>query len=427
MTKRFDVFLSHNSIDKPWVTKLKQALEDRGLKVWIDRYEIRPGDLFVNALEIGINQCKAVALIVSPDSMRSAWVREEYSRALALAQETELQLIPVILRGAELPGFLSNRNWVDFREEASFAESLERLIWGITGDPMLRDANEKAKMKPTFGQVSSVELLYEREPDYPCLDFSICNRSNARATVTEIRVAKAATVKDEHGSFSFFTGPKMKLEFSLRDSVEGIWQRTFRHKVTKLDPGECDTFQLELDCENTLNLVDIELEFLIADSVKPHRYSPSDIVVVHAPVSDEYPASEEESGAILVIDRMQAIRALLDEKQLTLWPGKAYSDCANLLPLFLRGAAFLARMNIAENWEILRDRFERDKQWGPILASFSDFAVRNEVPPAVLEYLRACVRDPKLIKRMALWDTESFSATVLSNLEKINQREMKDE
>ena len=41
--KKFDVFLSHSSIDKPWVSHLKDALQDRGLRVWLDRDEIRQG------------------------------------------------------------------------------------------------------------------------------------------------------------------------------------------------------------------------------------------------------------------------------------------------------------------------------------------------------------------------------------------------
>ncbi|MCH8242757.1 MAG: toll/interleukin-1 receptor domain-containing protein [Planctomycetes bacterium] len=48
----FDVFLSHNSIDKPWVVRLKDALFACGLQVWLDHDEIRPGDLFVNSLAL---------------------------------------------------------------------------------------------------------------------------------------------------------------------------------------------------------------------------------------------------------------------------------------------------------------------------------------------------------------------------------------
>jgi hypothetical protein len=78
----FDVFLSHNSIDKPWVVQLKDDLIRYGLRVWLDKDEIRPGDLFAEALEDALENCKAIALIISPEAMDSGWVKEEYYRAV---------------------------------------------------------------------------------------------------------------------------------------------------------------------------------------------------------------------------------------------------------------------------------------------------------------------------------------------------------
>lgn len=133
---QFDVFLSHNSVDKPWVIKLKDDLQCYGVSVWLDKDEIRPGDLFAEALEEGLENSRAMALIVSPEAMASGWVKEEYYRALSLAQNkhSSLQLIPVILRDAELPGFLKGRSWVDFREESAYSHKVWELVWGITGD-----------------------------------------------------------------------------------------------------------------------------------------------------------------------------------------------------------------------------------------------------------------------------------------------------
>ena len=102
--KPFDVFLSHNSRDKPWAVKLKTALESRGLKVWLDKDEIRPGDLFGEALEQGIAQSANVALIVSPEAATSGWVKEEFNRALTLAIGGDIRLLPVILHDAEFDG-----------------------------------------------------------------------------------------------------------------------------------------------------------------------------------------------------------------------------------------------------------------------------------------------------------------------------------
>ena len=107
---QFDVFLSHNSIDKPWARQLKADLGRYGLSAWLDADEIRPGGLIVDALELALEQSRAVALIISPEAMTSGWVKEEYNRAMWLAQKNgrEMQVIPVILRTAELPGFLES-------------------------------------------------------------------------------------------------------------------------------------------------------------------------------------------------------------------------------------------------------------------------------------------------------------------------------
>ncbi len=135
MTEGFDVFLSYNSQDEAFVLKLKSALDARGLKVWRDREEIRPGDLFVLALERGLEASRTVALIASANALSSGWLQEEYSRALNLCQLADgARLIPILLPGAELPGFLANRNYVDFRDERAFNDGVDALVWGIRGE-----------------------------------------------------------------------------------------------------------------------------------------------------------------------------------------------------------------------------------------------------------------------------------------------------
>jgi hypothetical protein len=132
---KFDVFLSHSSIDKPWVTQLKNDLLRYGVSVWLDKDEIRPGDLFAEVLEQALDNCRTVALVVSPEALASGWVKEEYYHALSLAKtrESPRQVIPVILRDAQIPGFLQSRNWVDFRDKTAYSQNLWKLVWGITG------------------------------------------------------------------------------------------------------------------------------------------------------------------------------------------------------------------------------------------------------------------------------------------------------
>jgi hypothetical protein len=129
---KYDVFLSHSSVDKPWVIQLKRDLARYGLKAWLDQDEIRPGDLFAQTLEAALDASRAVVLVISPEAIASDWVKEEYYRALSLSKRGQ-QLIPVLLRKAEVPGFLSGRDRVNFTDEANYAKNVWELVWGVTG------------------------------------------------------------------------------------------------------------------------------------------------------------------------------------------------------------------------------------------------------------------------------------------------------
>jgi hypothetical protein len=67
--------------------------------------------------------------------MHSNWVKEEYVMAISneIRNETQRRIIPVILKDAQLPSILQNRQWVDFRNDREFEKSLQTLIWGIKG------------------------------------------------------------------------------------------------------------------------------------------------------------------------------------------------------------------------------------------------------------------------------------------------------
>lgn len=125
----FDAFLSYHSGDAEWVAALKAALESRGVRVWIDSEQLRPGNLFPGALASGIQSINCVVLVLSRGSIASAWVEEEYSLALTHRR----QVVPVLIDDVEPPGFIAGRTWVDFRDPAQFANRADELVFGITG------------------------------------------------------------------------------------------------------------------------------------------------------------------------------------------------------------------------------------------------------------------------------------------------------
>lgn len=131
----FDAFLSYHSGDAEWVIALKKALEAKHVRVWLDRDQIRPGDRFVAVLEDAMTKVGTVVVVVSPGALHSSWVQDEYHRALTLSNTgpRALRLIAVLVGDVEPPGFLANRDWVDFRDPSRFAERLDELVFGITG------------------------------------------------------------------------------------------------------------------------------------------------------------------------------------------------------------------------------------------------------------------------------------------------------
>jgi TIR domain len=125
----YDVFLSYDHDDAEWAGRLRAALEQRGIRVWMDSTEIRAGERWEEQLEAGMKSSRVWTLICTRRALESAWVREERNWALALATspDSQLQLIPLLREDVELPLFLQTRQWVDFRDDSRFEESLDEL------------------------------------------------------------------------------------------------------------------------------------------------------------------------------------------------------------------------------------------------------------------------------------------------------------
>jgi hypothetical protein len=138
-TGNFDVFLSHNSKDKPAVRELAKALRACGLRVWLDEWELVPGSTWQEAIEDIISTARTAAVLVGADGL-GPWEIPEMRACLSEFTSRQLPVIPVILPGAPtkpaLPLFLNRFTWVDLRGGLDQA-GLNRLVWGITGQKPL--------------------------------------------------------------------------------------------------------------------------------------------------------------------------------------------------------------------------------------------------------------------------------------------------
>jgi TIR domain-containing protein len=135
MPDEFDVFLSHNSQDKPVVEEIAVRLRARGLRVWLDKWELRPGFPWQEGLEEGVRASRAVAVFVGASGL-GAWEEPEMRAFIARSRREKIPVIPVLLPGCpdspQLSLFLEALTWVDLREGVT-EEGFAQLVWGITG------------------------------------------------------------------------------------------------------------------------------------------------------------------------------------------------------------------------------------------------------------------------------------------------------
>jgi nucleoside phosphorylase len=155
----WDVFISYSSEDREFADRIKTAVRQKGLRVWIDKEQIVAGDLFVGNIEEGLEKSASIAILISPDSIESGWVRQESLRAISLSVRTkgEVSVIPVLVGKATVPGLLANRSWVDFQDGSQFDAKIRELINGITR-PNRTVFSQKDKVEKAL--LSSVSFLW---------------------------------------------------------------------------------------------------------------------------------------------------------------------------------------------------------------------------------------------------------------------------
>ena len=157
------VFLSHNHKDKEFVRKLNADLQKRGIKTWFDEAEILVGDSLMVKIQTAIDEMDYLAVVISSSSVKSQWVTEEVKMAFnEEIYSRKVKVLPLWLDDCEMPGFLRDKAYADFRSPEGYADALQLLIRSIQ-----RDSQEKQGQFPTKQNIEdSSHEKFELEPDF---------------------------------------------------------------------------------------------------------------------------------------------------------------------------------------------------------------------------------------------------------------------
>lgn len=135
------VFISHGSEDKAaHAAPLARALLARGVDVWLDEWEIGPGDSLVQKIfEHGLAGAQGMVVVLSETSVAKPWVRAELDVAVVRRIEGSLRLMPVLVDDCHVPESLRATLWMDMRRDGveKVADRVAAAMFGISAKPPL--------------------------------------------------------------------------------------------------------------------------------------------------------------------------------------------------------------------------------------------------------------------------------------------------
>lgn len=164
------VFLSHASEDKQrFVIPFATSLRMKGIDVWLDKWEILPGDSLVDKLfEEGLREAEAVLIVISAVSVMKPWVRQELNTAIVNRIKRQTKVIPVVLDKVEVPEALSSLVWEPIPDLNDYGAQLDRIIAAIYGHrdkPALGKSPDYLKERPIPGlhqsDIRVLRMIYE--------------------------------------------------------------------------------------------------------------------------------------------------------------------------------------------------------------------------------------------------------------------------
>jgi hypothetical protein len=127
------VFLSYHADDDAAAAAVRRSLEAAGFDVWDPKGAVLPGEDSHRATAEALRDAQALVVLLSPEAIRSRWVRDEVSYALG-EPRFEGRLIPVVVRPVpKIPWILGKLHVIQLTPDPKRAS--QRIVAALKGRP----------------------------------------------------------------------------------------------------------------------------------------------------------------------------------------------------------------------------------------------------------------------------------------------------
>lgn len=150
-----DFFISYTRVDESWATWIAWLLEEAGYSVFIQTWDIVPGDNFVAKMQEAMTQTHNTIAVLSEDYPKSPYAEDEWTYAI-----TRRALVPVRVRPYVPAGFFATTVYVDIvgcdEQDARTAilgafSARTNLSGGIPGTPPAPERRKPTRPPPFPG------------------------------------------------------------------------------------------------------------------------------------------------------------------------------------------------------------------------------------------------------------------------------------
>jgi hypothetical protein len=125
-------FISYSHSDSEFTDRLSKSLMEKGQDVFYDKWDIQPGDSIVEKIfDVGLSECSAFLIVLSSNSIKSPWVKEELNTATLRRIEKLTKVIPILIDSIDIPLSLRTLRWVDMR--TNFEDGVRQILNSIHG------------------------------------------------------------------------------------------------------------------------------------------------------------------------------------------------------------------------------------------------------------------------------------------------------
>jgi hypothetical protein len=158
----YDAFISYSSKDKSTVHTLAQRLKNDGVRVWLDKWAIKPGDSIPIQIQIGLKKSRTVLMFMSPAYFDSEWGwMEHITQLFRDPTNRNRRLIPIMITDCEPPDIIAHLSYIDWRTYS--AEEYQRLVDScLEGKELLRQFDAQTEGKKSGKSENRSEIYRDK-------------------------------------------------------------------------------------------------------------------------------------------------------------------------------------------------------------------------------------------------------------------------